>query len=80
MSISAHIDTFGHDHLPPRREWPDLVFALPELQYPEQINCATELLDQQVTGRSPRPQPSSVGVLAQPPAVTQSSQSSKVIS
>jgi 2-aminobenzoate-CoA ligase len=43
--VSAHLDTFARDHLPPRSEWPDLVFTLSELQYPDQINCATELLD-----------------------------------
>jgi len=45
VTVSAHLDTFARDHLPPRREWPELVFTLPELQYPEQINCANELLD-----------------------------------
>jgi 2-aminobenzoate-CoA ligase len=43
---SAHIDTFARDHLPPRSDWPELVFTLPELQFPERLNCATELLDQ----------------------------------
>jgi len=45
VSPSAHLDTFARDHLPPRGEWPDLVFTLPELQYPDALNCATELLD-----------------------------------
>ncbi len=45
MTPSALIDTFARDHLPPRREWPELVYALPELQYPDALNCATELLD-----------------------------------
>jgi len=45
MNGSAHIDTFARDHLPPHREWPDLEFTLPELQYPARLNCATELLD-----------------------------------
>ena len=48
MSKSAHIDTFARDNLPPRESWPDLVFDLPELQYPERLNCATELLDRAV--------------------------------
>jgi 2-aminobenzoate-CoA ligase len=43
---SAHIDTFARDHLPPRSDWPELIFTLPELQFPERLNCATELLDQ----------------------------------
>ncbi|MCX7784339.1 MAG: AMP-binding protein [Meiothermus sp.] len=46
MAYTAHIDTFAHDHLPPRSEWPELIFTLPELQFPERLNCATELLDQ----------------------------------
>ena len=45
MTSSAHVDTFARDHLPPRSEWPDLVFTLPELRYPDALNCATELLD-----------------------------------
>jgi 2-aminobenzoate-CoA ligase len=48
MSISAHVDTFARDHLPPRDQWPDLVFDRPELQYPDAFNCATELLDRAV--------------------------------
>ena len=44
MTYTAHIDTFARDHLPPREQWPDLVFDLPELQYAERINCAEELL------------------------------------
>ncbi len=42
---SAHIDTFVQDHLPPREQWPDRIFTLAELHYPEQLNCASELLD-----------------------------------
>ncbi|MEO8344249.1 MAG: AMP-binding protein [Betaproteobacteria bacterium] len=45
MSYTAHIDTFARDHLPPREQWPDLVFELPELHYPARLNCAEELLD-----------------------------------
>jgi len=45
---SAHIDTFARDNLPPREWWPEFIFTLPELQFPEQLNCATELLDEQV--------------------------------
>jgi 2-aminobenzoate-CoA ligase len=39
------VDTFCRDHLPPAQQWPDLVFDLPELQYPERLNCAVELVD-----------------------------------
>ena len=42
---SAHQDTFCRDNLPPADQWPDLVFDLPELAYPDRLNCAVELLD-----------------------------------
>jgi 2-aminobenzoate-CoA ligase len=42
---SAHLDTFCRDNLPPQEEWPELLFDLPGLQYPERLNCAVELLD-----------------------------------
>ena len=45
---SAHVDTFCRDHLPPFEQWPDLVFDLPEVRYPERLNCAVELLDRTV--------------------------------
>ncbi|MCK1797035.1 AMP-binding protein [Streptomyces sp. XM4193] len=45
LSPSAHQDTFARDHLPDRELWPQLDFALPELRYPERLNCAVELLD-----------------------------------
>ncbi len=49
-AATAHVDTFARDNLPPRADWPELIFELPELQYPERLNCATELLDRQVAG------------------------------
>src|SRR4051795_8199070 len=45
MSYTAHVDTFARDNLPPRREWPEMLFDLPELRYPARMNCAVELLD-----------------------------------
>jgi len=45
---TAHKDTFARDHLPPRESWPELIFELPELQYPERLNCANVLLDDAV--------------------------------
>ncbi|MFJ3232088.1 AMP-binding protein [Streptomyces sp. NPDC086787] len=45
MYDSAHVDTFARDHLPPADQWPELRFDLPELHYPERLNCAAELLD-----------------------------------
>ena len=48
LTTSAHVDTFARDNLPPREQWPELRFDLPELQYPERLNCAAELLDRMV--------------------------------
>jgi 2-aminobenzoate-CoA ligase len=45
LGPSAHVDTFCRDHLPPAQTWPEFLFDLPELRYPERLNCATELLD-----------------------------------
>src|SRR4029453_14723440 len=44
MNYTAHVDTFARDHLPPRDEWPEFIFELPELRYPDRLNAATELL------------------------------------
>src|SRR6185295_5792410 len=45
MIRSAHRDTFARDNLPPQDEWPDFVFGLPELNYPDRFNCVTQFLD-----------------------------------
>ncbi|TMH96877.1 MAG: 2-aminobenzoate-CoA ligase, partial [Betaproteobacteria bacterium] len=45
MTSTAHVDTFARDNLPPREQWPDLVFDLPHLHYPARLNAADELLD-----------------------------------
>ena len=45
LGRSAHVDTFCRDHLPPPESWPEFLFELPELQYPQRLNCAVELLD-----------------------------------
>ncbi len=50
MATSAHVDTFARDKLPPKEQWPEFRFDLPELQYPERMNCATELLDRAAQG------------------------------
>ncbi len=48
-ATTAHEDTFVRDHLPPRGLWPELDFGgLPELAYPDRLNCAAELLDRRV--------------------------------
>ena len=48
MVRSAHVDTFARDNLPPRSQWPEFRFDLPELQYPARMNCARVLLDDSV--------------------------------
>jgi 2-aminobenzoate-CoA ligase len=47
-AYTAHLDTFARDNLPPRALWPEFSFDLPELQYPDRLNCARELLDRAV--------------------------------
>jgi len=55
MSYTAHIDTFAADNLPPTELQPEFRFELPELQFPERLNCAVELLDRHVAqGRGDR--------------------------
>jgi 2-aminobenzoate-CoA ligase len=52
---TAHIDSFARDHLPPSEQQPEFIFELPELMFPAQLNCATELLDRHVAeGRGDR--------------------------
>ncbi|WP_295645494.1 AMP-binding protein [uncultured Methylibium sp.] len=46
--MSAHVDRFARDRLPPAAQWPELRFDRPELQFPAQINCVSELLDRRV--------------------------------
>ena len=48
MATSGHIDTFSRDNLPPRAQWPEFRFDLPELRYPERLNCVTKFLDRWV--------------------------------
>ncbi|MEV2278078.1 AMP-binding protein [Nocardiopsis sp. NPDC049922] len=48
LSPSAHADSFCRDGLPPRSLWPELHFDLPELDYPDRLNCAERLLDEAV--------------------------------
>ncbi len=42
---TAHLDVFAARNLPPPDQWPVLRFDLPELRYPEKVNCATVLID-----------------------------------
>lgn len=48
LTPSAHQDTFARDNLPPAEQWPTFEFTLPELQYPQQLNAATVLIDDAV--------------------------------
>ena len=56
MFPSAHRDTFSRDNLPRRSDWPGFLFDLPGLQYPDRLNCVTELLDRWIaSGEGDRP-------------------------
>lgn len=44
--MSAQTDRFAHDRLPPRGQWPQLRYDLPELQLPDRVNLVEALLDQ----------------------------------
>ncbi len=55
MTYSAHIDSFTRDNLPHGSEQPEFLFELPELKFPERLNCAVPLLDRHVAeGRGER--------------------------
>ncbi|WP_328836615.1 AMP-binding protein [Streptomyces europaeiscabiei] len=49
--VTAHLDTFARDRLPPPDQWAELSFELPELRYPDRLNAAAELLDGGEPGR-----------------------------
>jgi 2-aminobenzoate-CoA ligase len=56
VTYTAHKDTFARDHLPPREQWPELRFDVPEVRYAARLNCATELLDKMIeAGHGERP-------------------------
>jgi 2-aminobenzoate-CoA ligase len=56
MAKTGHVDTFARDNLPPRAQWPEFKFDLPELQYPERLNCVTQWVDRWVeAGQGARP-------------------------
>lgn len=54
---SAQVDRFVHDRLPPREQWPELRYDLPELQQlPAQLNAVQALLDRALAnGYADRP-------------------------
>ena len=46
---TGHVDTFPRQSLPPRTLWPEMRYdRIPDLRYPERLNCAAELLDRMV--------------------------------
>lgn len=54
--MTAHVDRFVLEHLPPREQWPELRYDLPELQFPATLNCAHVLLDAWIErGQGQRP-------------------------
>jgi len=53
LTPSAHFDTFCRDNLPPADQWPDLEFTLPELAYPDRLNCAAALLTDTIAELGP---------------------------
>jgi 2-aminobenzoate-CoA ligase len=48
MKHIEQIDSFAMDSLPPKAQWPQFLFELPELYYPPRLNCSVELLDKAV--------------------------------
>ncbi|NIR31352.1 MAG: AMP-binding protein [Gammaproteobacteria bacterium] len=48
MYPSGYRDAFARDSLPPRAQWPELIFTLPRVRYPARLNAAVELLDRPV--------------------------------
>jgi 2-aminobenzoate-CoA ligase len=53
---TAHVDPFVRESLPPRDDWPELLYDLPELRYPPQVNVVSEILDAHVdSGRGDSP-------------------------
>jgi len=45
MIRSAHVDTFARDHLPAAEQQSEYLFNLPELRYPERLNCVSTFVD-----------------------------------
>ena len=46
--MTTQIDRFVHDRMPPPEDMPQLIFELPELQFPDKLNAVVELLDRNV--------------------------------
>ena len=55
MIRSVHVDTFARDHLPASEQWPDFLFNVPEVHYPDRLNCVSAFVDDWITaGRGDR--------------------------
>ncbi|WP_341907743.1 AMP-binding protein [Polaromonas sp. YR568] len=53
---SAQTDRFVHNRLPPREQWPALIYNRPELQIPDQANLVQTLFDKAfANGHADRP-------------------------
>ena len=48
LQPSGYVDGFARAQLPPREQWPELIFELPQLAYPARLNCAAAFVDQHV--------------------------------
>ena len=47
--MTGHVDTFTRYALPPKDLWPEMRYdRIPDLKYPDYLNCAVELLDRMV--------------------------------
>ena len=49
--MSAQVDRFVHDRLPPAEQLPMFRYDLSELQLPDQLNLVEELLDKAASRR-----------------------------
>jgi 2-aminobenzoate-CoA ligase len=54
MTPSGHVDSFARDNLPPRELWPELL-PMPDQEYPERLNCVSELLDRWLPAHADAP-------------------------
>lgn len=48
MQPTGYVDTSAREALPEESDWPDLIFTTPDVQYPDRLNAAAELLDRAV--------------------------------
>lgn len=48
MQPSGYVDGTAREALPEESDWPSLIFTTPDVQYPDRLNAAVELLDRAV--------------------------------